>query len=128
MDREASVSLSAETACLDSIHLGAASRSSSGRFIVNAATSRPCRSHQGVARSVPVAGRGLHEGSRVHESEVGAVCLKSLRDAKEASKLVNENGRDIRRRVGVREHECRPTPALRFSPNRGHGAHALRRC
>jgi hypothetical protein len=30
-----------------------------------------------VARSVFVAGRGVHEGARVHEGEVGAICVIS---------------------------------------------------
>src|SRR5258705_9603729 len=42
---EASSSFAADTFCLDSIHLGATSRSSSGRFIANAATTLFCRSH-----------------------------------------------------------------------------------
>jgi hypothetical protein len=37
---DASVSLAADTLCLDSIHFGATFRSSSGRFIVNTATTR----------------------------------------------------------------------------------------
>jgi hypothetical protein len=43
---EASASFSADTTCLASIHFGATSRSSSGRFMVKAATTVVCRSHQ----------------------------------------------------------------------------------
>src|SRR5258708_7029856 len=42
---DASSSFSADTVCRDSIHLRAASRSSSGRFMVNAATTVFWRSH-----------------------------------------------------------------------------------
>ena len=45
IDWESSSSFPADTACRASIHFGAASRSSSGRFIVKAATTVSCRSH-----------------------------------------------------------------------------------
>ncbi len=45
MEREASFSFVPDTDCLISSHLGAKFRSSSGRFIVNAATTRFRHSH-----------------------------------------------------------------------------------
>src|SRR5689334_2985849 len=57
MGSDVSSSLAAETACLASIHFGAASRSSSGRFMVNAATTIFWRSHQTLKLLVAVSPR-----------------------------------------------------------------------
>ena len=60
-------SVPAETASLDWINRGAASRSSSGRFMVKAAASLPCRNHQtlklGLERSPRSTTSSAPEGS-----------------------------------------------------------------